>query len=254
MTRNRRPGTSLQSRSWELEPALDGEILPREQPLPRAPLYPKVLGRGPDHRRQAREEIEKAESEHAFAYYIDAVTGRVRKQQELARALMGWALVRDRHELDRLEERDRYNRRLEEIADRRDALDERRESRAERSWRAGMSREHEELDLRMAKARAARVIAECQRDIARFAQETHSSPGRTGMEDAPEFMAAFAEEGRRTDILRTAERHKEAVRRNRMSEDEKRQAIERIDQACRRALKAYDLGQAGIVMPEDDEE
>ena len=255
MTHNTKSGTSLQSGSWDLEPALDGEILfPGQQPR-QAPLYPKRFGRGLDYRRQAREEIEKAECERAFGYYIDAVSARVRKEQELARAIMGWALVKDGHELDRLEARDAYNRRLEEIADRRDARDERRDNRADREWRAELSRGREELDFRVAKAKAARVIAECHRDIARFAQEAdpQTSPSRAGEGDPSEYVAARKEEDRRAAIVRCAERDKEAVRRSRMSEADKREAFDRIEQACRRALKGYDLGQAGIVMPEDDE-
>ena len=251
-----KPGTWLQPSSWGREPALDGEILlPGQQPQ-RAPLRDRRFLPGKDHRRQAREEYLKAESEHAFGEYLDAVNERVKKQQNLARTFMGWALVKDAHELDRLEAIDRYNRRLEEIDDRREARDERRDSRAERQWRAGLSRARDELDFREATARADRTIAECHRDIARFAAEVsrQGAPSRAGEADPPEYVAARKEEDRRATIIRCAERDKEAVRRSRMSEADKREAIERIEQACRRALKRYDLGQAGIVMPEDDEE
>ena len=74
---------------------------------------------------------------------------------------MGWALVKDRHELDRLEERDTYNRRLEEIADRQAARDE-RERRAE------LARKRDTLELAVIAAKTDRKIAECLSDIARF--------------------------------------------------------------------------------------
>ena len=164
MTRDTKPGTSLPPSSLELEPALDGEILPPGQKLPRpAPLSPKRFGRGLDYRRQAREEDLKADSEHAFGYYIDAVNERVKKQQNLTRTLMGCALVKEAHELDRLEARDTYNRRLEEIADRQAARDE-RERRAE------LARKRDTLELAVIAAKTDRKIAECLRDIARFEQ------------------------------------------------------------------------------------
>lgn len=162
MTHDRKPGSSLLPSSFDLEPALDGEILSPGQKLPRqAPLYPKRFSRGLDYRRQARDEYLKADSERAFGEYVVARTDRERKLQNLAQTVMGWALLKDRHELDRLEERDRYDRQLEVIADRRDARDE-RERRAE------LARKRDTLELALLAAKTDRTIAECLSDIARF--------------------------------------------------------------------------------------
>jgi hypothetical protein len=88
----------------------------------------------------------------------------------------------------------------------------------------------------------------------KFAPAAPASAPPAEEEDAPEFVAAFAEEERRAQILRTAKRKKDAVLRGASSERSKREQLDQIDQAAIRALKRYDLGQAGIVMPEDDEE
>mgnify|MGYP000585418811 CR=1 FL=1 len=58
-------------------------------------------------------------------------------------------------------------------------------------------------------------------------------------DDAPEFVAAFAEEARRAQILRTAKRRKDAVLRGRGSERSKREQLEQIDQAAMEKLKRY---------------
>ena len=82
MTRDTKPGTSLQSGSLDLEPALDGEILLPGQQLSGGRRSPQALRPRLDYRRQAREEYLKADSERAFGDYIDA---RRRSSKETAK-------------------------------------------------------------------------------------------------------------------------------------------------------------------------
>lgn len=95
------------------------------------------------------------------------------------------------------------------------------------------------------------VYGDLLHEVAAFNRRTFNDPAE---EEAPEFEEAYAEEERRAAIIRAGERRKDEVRRGRGSEKSKREELERIDQATRRALKRYDLGQAGIVMPDDEEE
>lgn len=76
--------------------------------------------------------------------------------------------------------------------------------------------------------------------------------------EAPEFAAAFEEEERRQSIRRTARRREEQILKRADGDESRlswsdREDLERVRQAERRALKGYDLGRAGIVIPDDEE-